>query len=113
MIRVIHEYKTINSNNYSKLTKPKSEHRWQATIYSAVFDAPIVVFLYVNKDNCQLADFTIPFDGGLWKEICDKIGVVQHYLGADRMPAWEHTSAVRNPSECSECPYRKVCKPPV
>jgi CRISPR/Cas system-associated exonuclease Cas4 (RecB family) len=110
-IKVVHEYKTINSGQYSKLTRPKPEHKWQATMYSAVFDAPIAVYLYVNKDNCQLIDFPVAFDNSIWNAIVQKIDRVQHYTNSEQMPPWEETSAVQNKSECESCGYRKLCAP--
>jgi len=112
-VRLIHEYKTINSNGYSKLTRPKPEHKFQATIYSACFDAPIVVYLYTNKDNCQTTDFPVPFDNTIWNEITRKIKVVQHYTNIGQQPPWGETSATQNQQECMECGYRKICAPPM
>ena len=112
-VKLVHEYKTINSNGYSKLTRPKPEHKFQATIYSACFDAPIVVYLYTNKDNCQTADFPVPFDYTIWKEITSKIEKVQYYTNANQEPPWEETSAIHNQQECMECGYRKICAPPM
>jgi len=111
-IKVVHEYKTINSKNFQALNRAKPEHKWQAMIYAAVLDAPIVVFLYTNKDNCQLADFPVPFDGRIWQEIEQKIVAVQQWSEANTPPDWPMTSAVRNPSECRECGFRKICNPP-
>ena len=111
-IRVLHEYKTINSNGYKNLSKPKSDHMWQATIYSMALDVPIVVYVYTNKDNCQLADFPVPFDRNLWAKIEAKIRKVQHYVEGHIVPPWEETSAVLSPRECMECPYVKLCQPP-
>lgn len=112
-LRVVHEYKTINSTQYGKLIRPKPEHKFQATIYSAVFDVPIVVYLYTNKDNCQTADFPVAFDNSIWNEITSKISSVQHYVNNGQMPPWEETSATKNPSECMECGFRKTCAPPM
>ena len=112
-IRIVHEYKTINSNGYRSLTnKPKSDHVWQATIYSMMLDAPIVVYIYTNKDNCQQADFPIPFDYNLWAKIEEKIRKIQYYVEAKMAPPWEETNAVLSPRECIECPYLKLCEPP-
>jgi len=111
-IRLIHEYKTINSNGYGRLTKPKSDHKWQATIYSVALDVPVVVYIYTNKDNCQLADFPISFDVMLWKKIEEKIEKVQYYTEQEGTPPWEETSAVLSPRDCTECPYQKLCNPP-
>lgn len=112
-IRLAHEYKTINSSNYQKLTRPKPEHKFQATIYAAVFDLPLVVYLYLNKDNCHMADFPVPFDTLIWNEIVQKVEKVQHYTNISEAPPWEETSAVKNQQECMECGYRKLCAPPM
>lgn len=112
-IRLVHEYKTINSNGYSKLTRPKPEHKKQATIYAAVLDIPIVVYMYTNKDDNKMADFPVPFDHTIWNEVVAKVIGVQSYVNTNQEPPWEVTSAVKNPSECGECGYRKLCQPPL
>jgi CRISPR/Cas system-associated exonuclease Cas4 (RecB family) len=112
-IRLVHEYKTINSNGYSKLLRPMPSHKYQATIYAAVLDIPIVVYLYTNKDDCKTADFPVPFDHTIWNEVAAKISQVQGYVNSEQVPPWEITSAVKNQAECMECGYRKSCQPPL
>lgn len=112
-IRLVHEYKTINSNGYSKLTRPKPEHKKQATIYAAVFDIPIVVYFYTNKDDNKMADFPVPFDHTIWNEVVSKIQATQYYVNNEITPPWEVTSAVKNPAECEGCGFRKLCQPPL
>ena len=112
-IRLVHEYKTINSNQYSKLLRPKPEHKYQATIYAAVLDIPIVVYMYTNKDDCKTADFPVPFDHTIWNEVVTKISQVQHYVNNNETPPWELTSAVSNSAECESCGFRKACQPPL
>jgi CRISPR/Cas system-associated exonuclease Cas4 (RecB family) len=111
-VRMIHEYKTINSNSFQNLKRPKTEHKWQATIYSKVFDIPLVVFHYVNKDNCNHIDYPVPFDHSVWSTIQGKIEKVQHYHSQGSPPPWEETAAVINPTECKSCGYYKICQPP-
>lgn len=112
-IRVVHEYKTINSNGYQKLNRPQPKHKRQATMYAAVFNAPIVVYLYTSKDDCKTADFPVPFDHTIWNEIVQKIYKTQHYVNLGTPPPWEETSASLNPSECMDCGFRKLCQPPI
>jgi hypothetical protein len=112
-LRLVHEYKTINSSGYSKLTRPMPKHKKQATIYSAVFDIPIVVYFYTNKDDNKMADFPVPFDHTIWNEAVAKIVETQHYVSNEQVPPWEVTSAVKNPAECMECGFRKLCQPPL
>jgi CRISPR/Cas system-associated exonuclease Cas4 (RecB family) len=111
-IRVVHEYKTMNSGNYSKLRKPKPDHKQQATIYSAVFNTPVVVYFYLNKDNSHMVDFPVAFDDALWGEITKKIETVQEFVTPGKEPPWDITAATLNPSECSYCAARKICNPP-
>jgi CRISPR/Cas system-associated exonuclease Cas4 (RecB family) len=111
-IRVVHEYKTINSGGYGRLTRPKADHKWQATIYSVAVDAPVVVFIYLNKDTSQFADFPVPYDPSLMYEIEKKIISIQGYVESSTVPPWEETAATLNPYECSNCEYMKICNPP-
>lgn len=111
-IRVIHEYKSINDNQYKTLKSPKVDHKWQASIYSRIFDVPVVVYLYINKDNNHLADFPVPFDFMLWETIEKKIQKIQYYVDGKQVPPWEETSAVQKPAECDGCPYLRLCNPP-
>ncbi len=113
VIRLVHEYKTINSTGYTKLLSPKPEHKYQATIYAAVLDIPIVVYLYTSKDDCKTADFPVPFDHTIWNEVAAKITNVQNYVNSEQVPPWEVTSAILNPKECESCGYRKLCQPPL
>lgn len=111
-IRVMHEYKTINSNGFKNLTKPKTDHKWQATVYSKMLDIPVTVYVYTNKDTQQDVDFPVPFDVHLWSIIKEKISKVRHYADNNLMPPWEETSAVLEPSACKNCGYLSICKPP-
>lgn len=111
-IRVIHEYKTINSNGYKNLSQPKSDHKWQATVYSKMLDIPIVIYMYTNKDNQQMADFPVAFDHHLWAKIEEKILRVQWYVENNTPPPWEETDAVLNPRACGDCGHNRNCNPP-
>lgn len=111
-IKVVHEYKTINSSGYSKLSRPKEEHRWQATIYGAVFDAPVVVYLYTNKDNCQMVEFPVAFDETTWNRVQEKISVVKEYSQKGESPPWTLTSSIIKQGECLGCGFLEVCNPP-
>lgn len=110
-VRMVHEYKTINSSGYQNLKKPKPEHKWQAMIYSAVFDVPLVVFMYLNKDTSAQIDYPIPFDPVLWNTIQQKIELLKYYIDQNQLPPWEITSAVKDPAECKKCGYYKLCRP--
>lgn len=114
-LRLMHEYKTINDDGFKRLTKPKFEHRQQATCYQKVLDLPVAVYLYINKNNSSMIDFPLAFDESLWQEIDrERIQPVQRFSAEGQPPSWDLTSARKNPSECRECPFRlSVCRPPL
>jgi CRISPR/Cas system-associated exonuclease Cas4 (RecB family) len=103
-VGIVHEYKTINTANFGKLTRPKPEHKQQAIIYSAVLNRPVVVYLYLNKDNSSMSDFPVEFDPGAWEVMKAKIQVIiQHYDSGVDPPA--------SPSfGCGECGFFERCE---
>lgn len=102
-VGIVHEYKTINKANFGKLTRPKPEHKQQATIYSTVLNRPVVVYLYLCKDDSTMRDFPVEFDQGLWEVIKAKIvTIIQHYDSGVEPPA--------SPSfGCGECGFFNRC----
>ena len=112
-VRVVHEYKTMKESTYQHLNSPSPDHKKQATMYSAVFNVPIAVYMYLNKNTSQMADFPLPFDYSLWRDITTKIDRVQELVNNEQEPPWEETSAVKNQAECRECGFRKICNPPL
>ncbi len=123
-INIVHEYKSISSRGYDYLRAPKPAHLQQASIYSALYDIPIVVFVYYSKDDDRIMDFPCRFDPFLWAEVEHKITDVLSYKDSEEEMPWEKTSAHSDPEECygklrdgeqimSPCPYYATCKPPV
>lgn len=101
---LVHEYKTINDNGFSDLKgRPKPAHIQQATVYSACLDRPIVVYMYLNKNNSNIADFSVPFNPSLWQQIANRAATVR--------------DAVRNQTpppadvgyHCKQCGYVYQC----
>lgn len=79
-VGIVHEYKTINLNGFEKLTRPKPEHKVQAMVYAAALNRPIVVYLYMNKNDQNLVDFPVAFEQDLWVSIEAKARVLkEHY----------------------------------
>lgn len=104
-IGLIHEYKSINDNGFKALRKPQPKHQFQATLYSAARNRPITVYLYMNKNDSNLLDFPIPFDGYRWNTMYTRGKLlVDHY---DRQ--------VPPPAEtgfhCQECGWFYGCEP--
>ncbi len=102
-VGVVHEYKTINSKNFAKLTRPKSEHLRQALIYSACLNRPVVGYLYMNKDDSNLQDFPVEFSPTLWATVSAKIQMMADFYRRGVAPAGDPGY------HCQECPYVNTC----
>ena len=102
-VGIVHEYKTINSKNFAKLSRPKPEHKMQATIYSACLNRPVVVYLYFSKDDSNLADFPVEFDMQVWETVKGKIHSMLQFYNA-RVPPKGETGF-----HCQDCPYVLTC----
>lgn len=103
-VGLIHEYKTINSNGFEKLTRPKPEHKVQAMVYSACLNRPIVVYLYMNKNDSNLSDYPVAFDPEMWANIEGKARLLKkHFVEQTPPPA---TTGFH----CQQCAYVYDCK---
>jgi CRISPR/Cas system-associated exonuclease Cas4 (RecB family) len=102
-VGVVHEYKTINTDGYGKLSRPKPEHKQQATIYAKVLNRPIVVYLYLNKNDSSLKDFPVEFDPAQWNTLEHKARLLVQYFDAGQPPPAE------TGYHCQQCPYSYGC----
>jgi hypothetical protein len=103
-VGVIHEYKTINDKGFEGLKgKPKSQHLAQATIYSACLNRPVVVYLYLNKNNSNMEDFPIEFNPQVWNAIYERAQVVKQHLIEQTEPKAEVGY------HCGQCAYMYGC----
>lgn len=102
-VGVVHEYKSINSKNFAKLTRPKPEHQMQALIYSACLNRPVIAYLYLNKDDSNLADFPVEFKPDVWGSVQNKIKTVSDGYKNGIAPKGE------TGYHCQECPYVNSC----
>lgn len=105
------EIKSINNEGYSRLTKPKPEHRSQANLYLGLllrqspWLAPWFVVLYFNKDNQSLREFKCRFDKALFEESLSWTKEIKQHFVAKMLPPYD-------PRDCDEakCRYVAQCK---
>jgi CRISPR/Cas system-associated exonuclease Cas4 (RecB family) len=102
-LKIIHEYKSIKKENFEKLTRPKPEHREQAMIYCKALDAPVVVYLYFNKNDSTMVDYPVQFDHALWAKLETKARVLVDYYNREVVP--EGTPGFY----CNDCAYAYDC----
>lgn len=102
-VGLVHEYKSINDAGFQKLTRPKPEHQQQAVIYSRALDRPIVVYLYLNKNDQNISDFPVAFNPDLWAQIEGKAVLLNQHYDSEVEPKGEVGF------HCRDCKYSESC----
>jgi CRISPR/Cas system-associated exonuclease Cas4 (RecB family) len=102
-VGIVHEYKSKKTELFSKLTRPQPEHKQQAMIYAAALNRPVVCYLYINKNDANLADFPVEFDPAIWQVVRGKIETIkQFYDRGEPAPA-------NLGYHCGDCKYKNSC----
>ena len=105
-VRFLTEIKSINAAGYEKTSGPHPEHKVQATIYQRCLDVPVMVFLYYSKNDSNMAEFVHTYDERIWDAIVRKLDFVRECAMDEQPPDRE------DGWHCSNCKYKKICKPP-
>jgi hypothetical protein len=100
------EIKSINDAGFKATKSVHPEHAVQGTIYQACLDLPVMLFLYYNKNDSNMAEFLQVFDWHIWGEIEKKVNGVRECVYKKMMPLQEVGFG------CKTCKYKAICKPP-
>lgn len=103
-VGIVHEYKSSNENNFKKLTRPKPEHLAQAMLYSAALNRPVVVYMYLNKNDSNLQDFPVEFNPDLWNKVGGKAHLLKQYSDRNELPPAEVGF------HCNDCGFNYQCE---
>lgn len=104
-VGIVHEYKSINNRGFEELrNRPMAKHKQQAIIYSACLNRPIVVYMYMNKDNSNVQDFPIVFEPHMWETMKSKAATVRDALVAGGKPPADVGY------HCKECGFKNSCE---
>ena len=104
-VGIVHEYKSMKQELFTKLTRPKPEHKQQAMIYAMALNRPVVAYLYFNKNDSNLIDFPVEFDPGIWGVMEGKAKVLKDHYDRKQPPP----AAVGY--QCRDCKYKSTCVP--
>ena len=110
LLRAGVEIKSMNPDEFSKLTKPKPEHIEQAHVYMACLDLPMMWFLYFNKGNQNYTKsndhrFIVPFNPKLWAELEARFEIAHNNAYLKQLPDKEESML------CQFCPFSYTCQP--
>lgn len=106
--RAILEAKSINKDNFEKLSAPKTEHLMQAHLYAYRFDCPIIYVWYYCKNNSKRRVYASPFNAKVFDAAIDYFEQLMRHVEAGTLP--ERDEDYYN---CPRCEYRNVCQPSV
>lgn len=118
----IGEFKSINQKGFSGLMQPKPDHLIQACCYYYIFnehlkagkyshikaldgftEAKGVCYLYINKDNTEMKEYTMTKQDKLFSDIVQKIVDVRAAYDSKTLPS-------KTQDYCYSCSYRDRCK---
>jgi hypothetical protein len=63
------EIKSINTDEFKSMSKPKEEHVVQSNVYMGCMDLPVFVILYYDKNTSSMAEYVERFNPRLWGAI--------------------------------------------
>lgn len=116
------EYKSINMNGFNGLMKPKDDHIVQAVTYWYVFNkllsegkfshieklkgftkAKGMRWLYINKDDTEMKEFTMTDGDKVFSDIVEKIMTIRNHYETKTLPP-------KTQDWCNSCSWRDKCK---
>ncbi len=116
------EYKSINERGFGSLSEPKSDHIIQAVVYWYVFNMLLaegkfahikelegftkavgVRWLYVNKNDTEMKEYTMTQGDKVFTEIVEKIMMIKNHYDNKILPP-------KTDDWCNSCSWRDKCK---
>lgn len=98
---------------YSKEQKLmfKKEQHLQLDIILWNMPTPVtkVIFLYENKNNQELKEFTFKFNENDWEDLKNKFEEINYYVGNKELPPRPKDATAINCSHCRWCNYKTEC----
>jgi CRISPR/Cas system-associated exonuclease Cas4 (RecB family) len=105
-VRWLVEIKSINTDEFKTMSKPKEEHVVQSNVYMGCLDIPVSLILYYDKNTSSMAEYLVKFNHDLWDAVVIKINYVRDFATEEKEPPQEPGF------HCRTCRYSYICKPP-
>jgi hypothetical protein len=83
------EIKTINHDEFMRLTKPKEEHVFQASIYMNLQNLPWITIIYWDKDKQHLKEYHVRRNRKMWSEVEERVEYLYSFVESDKLPAYD------------------------
>lgn len=102
------EIKTETIQKWYNRTSFDEKHRNQGIAYSNALKLDNVIYLYINRDNCDMKAFMYTVSDEDRQSLVDKINNCQSYVDKNEIPP-KPIEATDNKKFCAYCNYRKYC----
>lgn len=102
------EIKTETIQKWYNRQSFDEKHRNQGIAYSQALKIDNVIYLYINRDNCDMKAFIYNVSYEDRKGLIDKIQTCQSYVIKNEIPP-KPKQALENKKFCTYCNYKKYC----
>lgn len=89
MFRFGVEIKTINHDEFMRLTGPKEEHVFQSNLYMNMQKLPWITVLYWDKDKQHMKEYPVKRDKAMWTEVEDRVEYLHSFIERDKLPKYD------------------------
>lgn len=100
------EIKTESINKWYNRQSVAEEHKTQATAYSYSFGIENVIFLYINRDMCDMKPFMFTATPSMTQNLVSKLNDCEEYVKTHTTPKKDENTPKK---ACQYCNYRKQC----
>ena len=101
------EIKTESIHKWLDRKDVAEEHKNQATAYSLSFNLDNVIFLYINRDNCDMKPFMYNVSEDSKDYLVNRINTCEGYVQSQKVPPKPLDVSKK---ACSYCNYKKQCQ---
>lgn len=106
--KTVLEIKTMNDFNYRKaIFTPFKKHEFQASLYARELGATKVLYLYINKNTCEIRDFLRPLQEDMLLAADKKMDSIIECVEDGTLP--KRKCATESCDTALNCPYRTRC----
>lgn len=110
-MRVVGDFKTINSRSFTSQLEKKGPHKSyliQLTIYTHILDCDYGLLMYECKDNSEMRWYMVPRNDTWWETIKYQAKKMIDIASSKQLPP---PRPLKNDSyECSKCTFKNMCK---
>lgn len=99
------EIKTINHEDFIKLTKAKPQHVFQALLYCHLQKLPWIVIVYWDKDKQHIKEYPIRAEKSAWLETKARVKELYGYVERRELPEYDESTC-----DTSFCQFVDFCR---